>query len=189
MICKIKLLCAVFCFCAVALSAAEVKVPSFFKDWNEETHFDFTMDKARLNKNIVKLEKDPESEAGIVAVLRFPESGVDIQKCNKFMPGSVYSPIKKKGLGGGGILWNQVKKPCYNWYRFINACKLDKKCYIYCFPGWIFQMDLGKAADITLPEQNYELWMSVKFTGPEFPQGKKDEKNAIYIERIVLKKK
>ena len=85
MICKIKLLCAVFCFCAVALSAAEVKVPSFFKDWNEETHFDFTMDKARLNKNIVKLEKDPESEAGTVAVLRFPESGVDIQKCNKFI--------------------------------------------------------------------------------------------------------
>ena len=181
-----KLLVLLSCIC-VSVVAAEVKAPAFFKDWDAETHFDFPMYKGNLKSKALEIKDDPTSETGKVVVLSFPNKYADIAKYKEWVFVGLHSP-KTKGLGKGAILWTNVKQPGWNWYRISNKAKLAKDCYAYFFTTWILQMPLGAAADITFPEQKYEIWAKVKFTGPTFPQGKKDEQDAIYVERIVVKK-
>lgn len=184
---SLKLFIAVAsCICA-ALTAAEIKPPEFFKDWNEETHFDFPMYKGRFSGKALQIKDDSTSEIGKVVALEFPNPHADIKKYKEWIFFGIHDK-NVKGLGGGAILWKHVKQPGWNWYKIATNAKLTKNCYGYFFTTWILQQPFGAAADITYPEQKYEVWVRVKLTGPTFPQGKADEKDGIYIERVVLKK-
>jgi hypothetical protein len=39
------------------------------------------------------------------------------------------------------------------------------------------------------PDRKFEVWVRIKFTGPGYPFGKKDEPDAFFIERVMLVKK
>ena len=82
---SLKLFIAVAsCICA-ALTAAEIKPPEFFKDWNEETHFDFPMYKGRFSGKALQIKDDSTSEIGKVVALEFPNPHADIKKYKEWI--------------------------------------------------------------------------------------------------------
>jgi len=58
--------------------------------------------------------------------------------------------------------------------------------YAYFFWSWIIQVDVENVFDPARPDQKYEVWARIKFEGPRFPHAKPGDKNAIYVERLVL---
>ena len=52
----------------------------------------------------------------------------------------------------------------------------------------IVQVGIDSAFDAANPGQKCEVWARIKFTGPRFPHARPGEKDAIYIERLVLAK-
>ncbi len=70
----------------------------------------------------------------------------------------------------------------YNWYKFDGSVTLPKQGYIFMTRSWTTQLS------VTLSEfsgKEFEIWASVKFTGPKFfndSQGK----SYIYIDRVIL---
>jgi hypothetical protein len=54
---------------------------------------------------------------------------------------------------------------------------------------WHLYYDISGALDLRKPEKQFEIWASIKFEGPAYPYGKKEDENAVSIERVVLIKK
>ncbi|MBQ7649805.1 MAG: hypothetical protein IJS15_02540, partial [Victivallales bacterium] len=70
----------------------------------------------------------------------------------------------------------------YNWYKFPQTVHLPPNGYIYATRSWTTQLP---TADAELANHDFNIWVSVKFTGPKFFADSQD-KNYIYIDRIVL---
>jgi hypothetical protein len=58
--------------------------------------------------------------------------------------------------------------------------------YAYFFWNWIIQVDVENVFDPARPDQKFEVWARIRFEGPRFPQAKPGDKDAIYVERVVL---
>ncbi len=171
------------------LTEKSVRLPEKFKNMPVGSYFDFPVDRAYRHRDAARIENDDESETGKAVVMRFPNhiENNDVSRYNKYLPMGCYSMSHRRNLGGGAIHWNMVKNRGYNWYK-IGKTKLAPDCYIYFFTTWVVQLNVGYCADIINSDTEYEIWVKVKFTGPEFPLGKKGEKDAVYLERVVLKK-
>ena len=170
------------------ITEKSVKLPEKFKDLPAGDYFDFTVDQAYRHKNHAVIRDVPDSECGTAVVLAWPqpEKGEVLEKYNKSLPVGVYSQMEKRNLGRGTLTWPEVKRG-FNWYK-VATTTLTSDCYVYFFWSWIVQLNVGRVADTMRPDQKYEVWIKVKFTGPDFPLGEKDEENAIWLERVVLKK-
>jgi hypothetical protein len=59
---------------------------------------------------------------------------------------------------------------------------------LYFFWSWIIQLDVFDLYDARIPDQKFDVWARIKFTGPRFPHARAGEKDAIYVERVVLVK-
>jgi hypothetical protein len=74
----------------------------------------------------------------------------------------------------------------YHWFKVPKA-ELSSKCLLWghC---WALQFDLSQAYQLANGIANnniWNVWFSVKFTGPEWVKGSK-KKNAVYLDRVVL---
>jgi hypothetical protein len=49
-------------------------------------------------------------------------------------------------------------------------------------------VDVENVFDPARPDQKFEVWARIKFEGPRFPHAKSGDKDAIYVERVVLVK-
>jgi len=58
--------------------------------------------------------------------------------------------------------------------------------YAYFFWSWIIQVDVENVFDPARPDQKFEVWARIKFEGPRFPHARSGDKDAIYVERVVL---
>jgi hypothetical protein len=47
-------------------------------------------------------------------------------------------------------------------------------------------VELENVFDPTKPDQKFEVWARIKFTGPRFPHARPGDRDAIYVERLVL---
>ena len=70
----------------------------------------------------------------------------------------------------------------YNWYKLPRIIHLPKDGYVYLTRAWTTKLDVSNPE---IAEKDFEIWASVKFTGPKFFADSTD-KNYIYIDRIVL---
>ena len=79
----------------------------------------------------------------------------------------------------------QFDKPLgkgYNWYKLPGLTRIPKWGYIYLTRAWTTQLDVSNPL---LADKEFEIWASVKFTGPKF-FADSTNKNYIYIDRVVL---
>ncbi|MBT7165346.1 MAG: DUF4838 domain-containing protein [Victivallales bacterium] len=149
---------------------------------------DYTADLTRNWRDIVQVVKDPESESGIANRLAFPNSGGKKHVLAKYklpMPWGLYTPLTKTFNVSAKIEAKDVPAPGYHWYKF-GTHPVGTSTYFYFFWSWIIQLDVDDAMVAEAPETRYDIWARIKFTGPDFPHGKADDANAIYVERVVL---
>ncbi|MCR5379750.1 MAG: DUF4838 domain-containing protein [Lentisphaeria bacterium] len=70
----------------------------------------------------------------------------------------------------------------YNWYKLPRIIHLPKDGYVYLTRAWTTKLDVSNPE---IAEKDFEIWASVKFTGPKFFADSTD-KNYIFIDRVVL---
>jgi len=169
---------------------SSVSLPEKFRGRPAGSVIDFTADMTRNWQDIVEVVKDPSAESGMANRLLFPNKEDDKHPLAKYklpMPWGLYVPATKKFMVSATIKPEDVPGPGYHWYRF-GTHALPPSTYLYFFWSWIIQLDLDSALAPDAVNEQYTIWASVKFTGPEFPHGKADEANAIWVERVILER-
>lgn len=165
-----------------------VPLPAKFRDLPKGSVFDYTADMSRNWADTVKVIKDPEAESGFTNKLDL--ASPDTPEQEKYvlpMPWGIYDTQGKKGVGTARIAAEDITGPGYHWYK-LGSYPLASGYYVYFFWSWIIQVDIDNAFDPANPGKKFEVWANVKFTGPRFPHAKEGDKDAIYVERLVLVK-
>ncbi|MBO4344114.1 MAG: DUF4838 domain-containing protein [Victivallales bacterium] len=127
---------------------------------------------------LVKLIDDAESPTG-----KAMRTDVDPNKMKYYDLPFIIGVYDQKNAKG--VTSKTFAKPIgkgYNWYKLDGIVHMPKDGYVYLTRSWTTQL---RTANVELAEHDFEIWASVKFTGPKFFDGSKD-KNYIYIDRIVL---
>lgn len=171
------------------INPRSLKTPEQFKNIPADKLFDFSMESSSRWYNYVKLVDDPESDTGKAACISFPHENKKIKLEDYKLPITIgiHSPMLKT-LWWSNLNRSRVKKPGYNWYK-MGESVLSSDCLLYIFKSWYIKQGVAGAFDMNKPDQKFEVWVKIKFTGPAYPCGKKEDKNAIWIERVTLVKK
>ena len=157
-------------------------VPEKFKNLPQEDVFDFPIYKATTHDPAVKVVDDPESISG--QVLCYERDKFEQKKYYTFpLPYGVYSRKTRLSVIKGKLPAKDVK-PGYNWYH-LGTGKITPESYFHFFGSWDYQQYFSTMTD-TVSE--FEFHLHLKFTGKVFG-GKAEDKNAIYIDRLVLVRK
>jgi len=160
--------------------------PQKFKNISPDRLFDHTAELTRNHKNIVKKVPDDQAETGVTNRLELSDE--DMKKYKLPMYWGLYNLGERHLIKSSTIQSSDVPGPGYHWYK-IGPVVIAPKSYVYFFWSWIIQLDVNHLFDPSKPNQEFEIWASIKFEGPGFPHGKFRDKNAICVERIVLIKK
>ncbi len=145
-----------------------------FKDGIE-----FTVEQGNPNGRQIVL--DPESPIGYAAMVDLSD-GLGIHRLPLLM--GAYVASTKANPYGKVLAAAQVKGPGYNWYSTPEFAP-EPSGYIYFLNDWTIQFTQDVAAS-KADGRKYKAWVSIKFTGPDFPHSRPGEKNAIYIDRCVM---
>jgi hypothetical protein len=168
--------------------AASASLPEKFRHLPAETTHDYIATMARNWADIVKVVNDPEAETGIANKLDL--TARDVESPEKYtvpMSWGLYATDDKRSVGSHAIQRDDIPGPGYHWYR-MGTFPIPPSAYVYFFWSWIVQVDVDNLFDPAKPDQKFEVWARIKFEGPRFPHAKPDDKDAIYVERLVLVK-
>jgi hypothetical protein len=166
--------------------ATSVALPEKFRALPKGSVHDYIATMTRNWGDVVKVVKDPEAETGIANKLDLEAEAVESpEKYVLPMPWGLYGTAEKKHAGGNTIKAGEIPGPGYHWYK-MGSFPIAPGYYAYFFWSWIIQVEVDNAFDPARPDQKFEVWARVKVTGPRFPHARPGEKDAIYVERLVL---
>jgi len=135
----------------------------------------------QLGKGDSKLVEDPESVFGL-AICR--DNGAE-------MPISmgIYDHSLRKQLvrGRSSLGTNHIAGSGYHLYK-IGRNPITLGCVFWFSKSWQIQKPLGSLHDPQNMNQEWDLYVSVKVAGPSYPHGKPDEKDGLYLDRLILVK-
>jgi hypothetical protein len=169
-------------------ASVSVELPSKFRSLPRGEAFDYIADHARNWQGITRVVPDKEAESGIADFLDL--TAAKVEHADRYalpMFWGLYDPETKKGMDGSPIKAGDIPGPGYNWYK-MGRYAIGPNQYLYFFWNWVIQLDVGDLFDAGKPDQKYDVWARIKFTGPRFPHARAGEKDAIYVERVVLVK-
>ena len=104
------------------------------------------------------------------------------------MPIGFWRTVKKPPLSDGGTVCIQAKDISgkgYHWYKGPRF-PLSEWTYIYLTENWEMQKSLFSLYDPLNPDQEWEVYVSAKFTGPKYPHGDPKEPNGLFFDRMIL---
>lgn len=171
-----------------AMVADDLQLPARFRGLPKGSVADYVATMTRNWGDVVKVVKDPDAESGIANKLDLTSAGVE--SSDKYvlpMPWGIYATAEKKHVGGSSIQVADIPGPGYHWYK-MGTFPIRQGYYVYFFWSWIIQTEVDNVVDPEKPDQPFEVWARVKFTGPRFPHAVAGEADAIYVERMVLVK-
>ena len=169
-----------------ALAASSLALPERFRALPKGRVHDYLATMTRNWADVVKVVKDPEAESGIANKLDLTAD--DVEGREKYvlpMPWGLYATVEKKSTGGNSIKAEDVPGPGYHWYK-MGTSPIAPGYYAYFFWSWIIQVDVENVFDLAKPNQEFEVWARIKFEGPRFPSARPGDKDAIFVERVVL---
>ncbi len=165
-----------------------VPLPERFRDMPKGSVFDYIPTMSRNWNDVVKVVKDPEAESGVTNKLDL--TAPDVTSAEKYvlpMQWGLYGTVEKKFIGGDAIKATDIPGPGYHWYK-MGSFPIEPGHYAYFFWSWIIQIDVDNVYDPIKADQKFDIWARVKFEGPRFPHAKAGDKDAIYVERLILAK-
>ena len=165
-----------------------VVLPAKFRGLPRGTVFDYTADSTRNWLNISRVVPDKNAESCMTNYLDLTAANVEhAERYVLPMTWGLYDTGTQKANEGTPIRAEDIPGPGYNWYR-MGAFAISQNHYLYFFWSWIIQLDVFDLYDARSPNQKFDVWARVKFTGPRFPHAQAGEKDAIYVKRVVLVK-
>lgn len=154
--------------------------PKKFGIYNQAKVYDFPSYEFSLFETFLRMVPDPEAETGCAVQ-------IDADKTAMPMYSGLYAPEYPKDLGSLVLQTSQITGPGYQWYK-VGKSSLYHISVLYTL-GWLAQMPLDRlTALVNQPENStkYEAWIRIKFTGINYPYGKPNEPNAIWVDRAIL---
>jgi len=82
-----------------------------------------------------------------------------------------------KDIVGGG----------YHLYK-LGRTIVTPQCFVWLTRSWQMQQPLDMLHDPTRMDEQWDIYVSLKLTGPAYPHGKPNEPNAIFVDRMILVK-
>ena len=133
----------------------------------------------------LELLDDAEAVSGKAMALRKHPKGTPLHKHPTFEFG-VYDAVSKKTLARLLIPKAEIpQNEKYNFFR-IGRVTLTKNMFVYAHRSWAMQQNISSLYDAADPARNIvEVYVSIKFTGPEYVKNSKKE-NAVFIDQIVV---
>jgi hypothetical protein len=87
----------------------------------------------------------------------------------------------------GKLSSTSIIGPGYHYYKLMDITPNVNDFYFYFFGNWTLQYPtMGNVVNTNGSNVHYEVWASIKFTGPAYPYGDTADPNGIYIERVFL---
>ena len=167
---------------------ASVAPPKKFRALPKEAVHDYIATMTRNHRDIVRVVEDPEAETGIANHLDLTAARVEHPERYVLpMVWGLYSSREKDHRGAGSIKAEDIPGPGYHWYQ-MGTFPVAPGYNVFFHWSWVVQAGVDTAFDPAKPDQKYEVWARIKFTGPRFPHARPGEKDAIYIERLTLVK-
>jgi hypothetical protein len=171
-----------------ATVATSLALPEKFRALPKGSVHDYIATMTRNWAEVVKVVKDPEAETRIANKIDLTADYIESpEKYVVPMPWGLYGTVEKKSVGGNSIKAENIPGPGYHWYK-MGSFPIAPGYYAYFFWSWIIQVDVENAFDPAKPDQKFDIWARIKFQGPRFPFAKPGDKDAIYVERLVLVK-
>jgi len=161
-------------------------LPKQFASLPADTVFDYSPNAFRL-VGTPKMTKDTEAAYGFAAVIDVSAAGKDASRYmitpNQGMPMGSYN-IQDKIESKPAMIFPADIKPGYNFYK-LGPVKFRPTEYFYLLWSWTIQLDLTTALNNN-PDQEYEVYASMKFDGPSFPKGNPSKPDTIMVDRIIV---
>ena len=104
------------------------------------------------------------------------------------MPIAFYRSIPQPPLpdcGGVSIPAKEIPGKGYHCYKGPRF-PLSEWTYVYLTPTWEIQKHLFSLFDPLHPEQEWEVYVSMKFAGPQNPHGDPQAPNGVFFDRMIL---
>jgi len=73
----------------------------------------------------------------------------------------------------------------YHLYK-LGRTIVTPRCFVWLTKSWQIQQPLDMLHDPTRMDEQWDIYVSIKLTGPAYPHGRPDEKNALYFDRMIL---
>jgi len=156
-----------------------VPLPDRFAGLPRERLIDLTGATFARNSSVgPEVSVDPEAALGLAWVQKGEEQLP--------MPIGAYSADSHRPLNvGSSVTKDAVPGPGYHWYKGPRFA-LREWCFVYVTSSWRFQVPLWSEYDPTHPGQEWQVWVSAKFTGEKHPHGHAGEAGAVSLDRVIL---
>lgn len=160
--------------------------PQKFSQYPRNSVYDFTGETMKLYGNRAQIVEDKEAESGFTVRLELEH--VQIKNPDRYalpMPWGIYGAVDKVTRAGTSIHAKEIPGPGYHWYK-VGRFSIRPGDYLFFFWSWIIQVELDSVYDSNNPNDEFDIWVRLKFEGPLFPHGHTEQVNAINVERVVL---
>lgn len=108
--------------------------------------------------------------------------GLEVENPDKPFNCGFYDAVSKKFFHHD-ISPGDLKKGTFAFYK-IGTNKLSSICRIWVHPSWATGCELGRFFDIDNPDKPWDMYVSLKFTGPAYDGTA--GKNRVYIDQLLL---
>ena len=145
--------------------------------------YDFTADQFQIWGKNGKLISDPEADArfAFCVPMTWKYNPDNILSCG------MYIPLEQKHAGGRSIKAKEIIRKGYQLFR-IGRIIPRQSAYLYMLPDWTLQIKLDSVVANMHDNDQFDVYISARFTGPVYPHGNAKDKNAIYVERVILER-
>jgi hypothetical protein len=124
-----------------------------------------------------EMKEDADAASGL-AIVRDQEKGASVSF-------GLHDDIHEKGLISRSIPGEEIKPDHYGVYRLGKAA-LTPQCRLWMTDAWLFTIPLEEAYVEGDPFVEWDIYASLKFTGPKYGSKIKDQPNRISCDRVVL---
>ncbi len=132
--------------------------------------------------------KDDDSSTG--SVLKYRPANAD-PAADIVFPAGIWHSWEYNGIHVQdltSVKRADVKNSGYNWYKIASGWKIKRGDKLYLL-SWGVQAMVDHVMPKVDVGGSWDICVNVKFEGPAYPNGKPDQPNAVYLERIVLTRK
>ena len=160
--------------------------PEKFKNVPNSEYFEFPCDQFMCWASLFQIKDDGTAISGKAAVLVLDDKNKSTTREGYRLPqdNGVYITHERQSTIRKAIKPEDVK-PGWNWYH-LGRTRVAPDAYVWITTNWIIQVGVGNAYDSKNPDAEYDVWVNVKFTGTNYPNGKEGEPDTMSVERVVL---
>ena len=127
------------------------------------------------------LVKDPDAVAGHASQRSIP--------AGKLSNGSyfcLYDWSNKKTLDRvGRVPLADITPNKYKLYKLITG-PLSQRCSLVLSDDWLLTVDLSPNFLFTFPDRRFEIWASLKLSGPDVDPQSKAKENTVSCDQVLL---